>query len=250
LKKNNPHIKTIITAIIFIALFSSCTKENGCDCIKRTGPIVTQKREISGFNQIYVNDNLDVYITQDTVFEVIVEAGKNIRGLISTEVRDGVLYIDNNNRCNWTRSYKEPHNVYIKMPEIKYITSNGTGNIKGLNTFTTSEFDIRTKNSGDIELTVNNSRITSHVFGASDLTLHGYTKEHNCDIGGTAFLKCMDLRTNYTWIHTFTTGLSYVVATDSLWCKIDNIGDLYYFGFGKGKVVDKTISSSGQLYLQ
>lgn len=233
---------------MIVLLFNSCKKENACDCIKRTGPIVTQKREISGFDKIIVYDNIHVFITQYPSFEVTVEAGKNLRGLITTEVSDGTLVIKNKNRCNWTRSYKEPINVYIKMPVIKYITSDGTGTIKSLNTITTNTFDVRTKNSGNIELTVNNEKLISHMHGAGDLILHGYTYEHNCDIGGTAFLRGQDLQTKHTSIHTFTTGLCYVNASNSLLCIIDEIGDVYCYG--NPATIQKTQRGSGQLYLQ
>src|ERR1019366_2832981 len=237
MKKIN-HTNKITAILLVIVLFTTCKKENMCDCIKRTGPILIQQRDISGFDKIFVYDNLNVFITQDSMFEVKVEAGKNIRGLITTEVSDGTLTIKNKNRCNWTRSYDEPFNIYIKMPVIKYITSNGTGNIKSLNIITTDAFDVETQNSGNIELTVNNLKIASHMHGAGDLILHGYTAEHACDIGGTAFLKCQDLQTNYTWVHTFTSGLCYVSANNLLICIIDYVGDIYCSG--NPKTIDKT----------
>lgn len=218
-----------------------------CDCIKGTGTIVTEMRAISGFDSIVVQDNMNVFITQDPTFDVKVEAGKNIVPLITTSVVNGTLTISNNNRCNWTRSYDKPFNVYIKMPVVHCITSNGTGNINGLNAITTSELTVWIKNSGNITLLVNNSKVTTQIYGAGDVTLSGVSTNHYCDIGGTAFLNCKDLQTNYTWVHTFTTGLCYV-TTSNLSCKIDYIGDLYCYG--NPVTVQKTIDNAGQLYLK
>jgi len=237
----------ILYVLLLITLFYACKKENRCDCIKRTGSIITETRVINGFDQVYVEDNLNVFITQDSTFEVKVEAGENIVPLIETSVTDGTLHIRNKNRCNWARSYKKPFNVYIKMPVIKYITSDGTGNIKGLNTITTDAFDVQTKNSGNIELTVNNLKVTSHMHGSGDLTLHGITIEHDCDIGGTAFLQCADLQTTTTWVHTFTTGLCYI-KTSNLSCFIDYIGDVYCYG--NPVIMQEKIKGSGQLFLK
>ncbi len=237
-------ITLLLSAII---LLSACKKENMCDCIKRTGAITTETRAISGFNMVYVEDNLNVFITQDSTFEVKVEAGKNIVPLIETSVSDGTLFIKNNNRCNWTRSYDKPFNVYIKMPVIKYITSDGTGNIQSMNTITTDAFDVQTKNSGNIELTINNSKITSHMHGSGDLTLHGKTTEHACDIGGTAFLKCQDLLTTTTWVHTYTTGICTVTAAH-LTCLIDYIGDVNCYG--NPVVLQDIQTGAGRLYLK
>lgn len=238
----------ITTITIVVALLASCQKENRCDCIKRTGSIITETRAINGFDKLFVEDNLNVFITQGSVFEVKVEAGDNLVPLIKTEVSDGTLFIRNKNRCNWTRSYDKPFNVYVKMPDLKYLTSDGTGKIKSLNTITTPSFDVQIKNSGDIELVVNNSKVTSHIHGSGDLTLHGHTIKHDCDIGGTAFLNCKDLVTNSTYVHTFTTGLCYVNAKDSLDCRIDRIGDVYCYG--SPLKVEKVLKGEGQLFLK
>lgn len=238
----------VILVLLAISLLPSCKKENRCDCIKRTGAIITEIRAINGFDKIYVEDNVKVYITQDSLFEIKVEAGENIVPLIKTQVVDGTLFIRNKNRCNWTRSYDKPINVYVRMPVIKYITSDGTNDIIGLNAITTSEFDIRTKNSGNIKLTVNNSKVVSHMHGAGDLTLTGITGEHACDIGGTAFLRCENLQTDYTWVHTFTTGLCYINTSNLLICKIDNIGDVYCYG--SPTTIEKELKGTGQLYLK
>lgn len=238
----------IYFALFFIAFLAGCKQENMCDCVKSTGNIETTKRWVSNFDKIYVEDNLNVFITQDSTFDVEVEAGKNVGWLIETEVADGTLKIKNKNRCNWVRSYNKPFNVYIKMPAIKYITSNGTGTIKSTNAITTDNFDIQIKSSGNIELTVNNSLITSHIFGYGDLTLSGTTHEHDCDIGGSSFLRCENLHTSKTYIHSFTTGLCYVAAKDLLICNIDLNGDVYCYE--NPASVEKKLTSSGQLYLQ
>ncbi len=237
----------ILAVLLTAYLFTTCKKENMCDCIKRTGAIITETRSIIGFDSVLAEDNLNIFITQDPVFEVKVEAGKNIVPLIKTEVVDGTLIITNNNRCNWTRSYDKPFNVYIKMPLIKYIGSEGTGNIKSLNTITTDVLNVQTKNSGNIELTVSNSNITTYMHGAGDVTLHGTTNQHYVDIGGTAFLNCKDLQTGYTSIHTFTTGLCNITTT-KLACRIDYVGDVYCYG--SPVIVEETLNGTGQLYLK
>lgn len=238
-----------ISLLVFaVLLVASCKKENSCDCFKRTGTIVTVNREISGFDKLFVEDNLNVFITQGPVFDVKIESGENLISLIKTEVTDGTLYIQNKNRCNWTRSYDKPFNVYITMPVLNFLTSDGTGTIRSLNTITTPEFDIQTKNSGDIELVVNNSKITSHMHGSGDLTLHGHTMEHNCDIGGTAFLNCKDLVTDKTYVHSYTTGLCYVTTLGTLDCRIDRIGDVYCYG--DPVIVQEFIQGKGKLYLK
>ena len=244
------NFKPVGTLILIINLlfFTACKKENACDCIKRTGNIIKETRSLTGFDRIVVENNLNVFITQDSVFEVLVEAGENIVPLIKTEIVGGTLFCRNKNRCNWARSYGKPLNIYIKMPFIKYITSNGTGNINSTNTITVDSFDIQTKNSGNITLTVNSKQILSHMHGSGDVTLQGQTIEHACDIGGTGFLYCEALHTSYTYLHTFTLGLCYVNVTDFLICNIDEKGDVYCYG--NPKTIQSSSKSSGKLYIK
>jgi hypothetical protein len=233
---------------VLLIFLSGCKKENMCDCIKRTGKIITEKRMLNGFDMIAAEHNLNVFIIEDSIYEVDVEAGENIVPLIRTEVVNGILFIRNRNRCNWTRSYKKPLNVYVHAPQIRYITSDGTGDIKSLNTLTAEEIHVQIKNSGNVEITVNNRKVFSHMHGSGDVTLHGSTEEHACSIGGTAYIYAADMETSYTYINTFTLGTSYVRARDLLICKMEEKGDTYCYG--NPAVVQKEQLSTGQLYLK
>lgn len=246
---NNNKYKFIYLLIASLLIFiPSCKKENRWDCIKRTGTIITETRSLSGFTKIYVETNVKVFLTQGTAFEIKVEAGENIAPLVATEVIDNTLFIRNNNRCGWARSYDKPMNVYVTMPLISEVTSDGVNDIIGLNAITNPDLQIYMKNSGNIELIVNNIKVGSHMHGAGDLTLKGATGEHACDIGGTGFLHCEELQTDYTWVHTFTTGLCYVKAEDLLICLIDNVGDVLCYG--TPTAVQQNNKGTGRLILK
>ena len=220
-----------------------------CDCIKRTGDIITEVRQVPAFDRIFVEQDVDVFLIEDANTEVKIEAGENIVPLIQTVVEDGILIIRNKNRCNWARSYKKPSNVYIKHPGLKYIHSNGSGNIRSMNTITLDTFDVRIEGSGDIELTVNSSQVVSHIYGVGDLILHGNTYEHACSIGGSSFLYASDLNTNYTWIQSYTIGLSYVKTSGLLIYRIDDQGDVYCSG-NPSTIQQTSNEGAGKLYLQ
>ncbi len=241
-------IKNISFLFFVLLFFNACKKENLCDCFKRTGKIVQEERMITGFSQLLIMDNINAYIVEDSIFNVIVEAGENIVPLIKTEIDGTTLVCTNDNRCNWTRSYDKPMNVYIHMPKIERIESNGTGNIKSLNTITTPFFYIQTKNSGDVEITLNSKELRTAMHGSSDLTLHGTVNNHECDIGGTGYLRAVDLISGYTFVHTYTIGLCYVYAKDILICNIDQKGDVFCYGAPK-QVITK-FTNSGRLYFQ
>jgi hypothetical protein len=231
-----------------IMFLPSCKKENRCDCIKRTGDIITEVRNIKAFDRLQAEQDVNVFITYDSVQEVKVEAGENIVPLIETVVVDGTLFVRNKNKCNWARSYKKPLNVYIRTANLKYIMQNGTGDIKGLNTINKDTLDITIENSGNVELTVNCTQVVSHIFGFGDLTLHGNTYENASSIGGTAYLYCKDLTASYTWIQSYTLGECYVNTTSLLICRFDDKGNIHCYGHPA--TIQQTHYGSGQLYIE
>jgi hypothetical protein len=238
-------IGTIIPLFIF---FSACNKENACDCIKRTGDIIRETRDLTGFTALLIKDNVNVFITQDSVFEVTVEAGENIAPLITTEVVGTTLVCRNKNRCNFTRSYKKPLNIYVHMPVLTEIESTGSGNVKSENTIETPGIYVRTVSSGNTELTLNTPQLTTSMHGSADLTLYGTALSHECDAAGSGFLKAAELHTNYTYLHSSTLGLCYIYVANLLICRLDYKGDI--FCYGNPKTVNTTSSSSGKLYIQ
>src|ERR1017187_937178 len=144
-KSDKLKLLTAYAAFFIAFIFSSCSKENRWDCIKRTGEKTTDTRTLPPFTGIYVNNNIDIFITQGPVQEVKVIAGKNLVSLVKTEVVSGVLKISNENKCNWARSYKKGIiSVYITIPIINVVENDGSGIITGQNTISTNSITIST----------------------------------------------------------------------------------------------------------
>ena len=237
-----------LSILLFAFILTACKKENRCDCIKRTGDIIQETRDISGFTQVQTEENVNVFITQDSVSKVIVEAGENIVPLITTEVVGNTLVCGNRNRCNWTRSYKKPLNIYVHLPKLTLLEAGGTGNVKSTNTIETPALYISATSSGNVDLTIQATQLTTSLHGNADLTLHGYSSHHDCSVLGTAYLLAGELHTDYTYIHIDSLGQSYVNVSDLLICKLDLKGDL--FCYGNPKTVDYQYSNTGRLYLK
>ena len=118
-----------ILLVAALILGASCNKENAWDCVKTTGPIEEEERVIDDFSKIELNQGINLILTQSTTKRLVVQAGKNLHGKITTIVDQGTLVIKNNNRCNWTRSYKKDINIYLNVSQLGTITHNGYGKI-------------------------------------------------------------------------------------------------------------------------
>ena len=241
--------------LFFIAIagliFFSCKKENMCDCVKSSGTHMATYRNVAGFNCIELKDKMDLYITQDSVFEVRVEAGENLQSLIKTELDGETLKVFNNNRCNWVRGYNEKIKVYISAPYFKYLLNSGIGNIESINTITQGLITFRTGSSGDITLSVNTGTIRASAHGNGDIYLSGTTNSLENDYTGTNYLYASDLHVaNYIYLHSVSIGKSYINAPQNglMDIVIDQSGNIYYTG--NPSTINLTKNSTGDLIKQ
>lgn len=203
------------------------------DLFKTTGKIITQKREVTGFNCIYLNDKIDLFLIQDSTFKVEVEAGTNLQSLIRTELDGETLKVHNDNRQNWVRGYKHKVKVYISAPYFKHIDNDGVGTIQSVNTITQNLITIRTSNSGDLKLDVNTNTVLSSAHGNGDIYLTGTTNSIESDFTGTNFLYAKDLKIlNYVYLHDVSIGHAYLTAPENglMDIKIERDGNVYYTG--------------------
>jgi hypothetical protein len=239
---------SFFTLTVFL-FFTSCKKQNECDCFKSRGSEQTDVRIITKpFNTIESFDKIDVYYIQDTTatqLTVSVETGSNLMSNISTDVSDSVLQIKNNNKCNFVRGSHNGITVYITAPHVTYFIQEGVGTMYSQNTITEKNIDYNIRNAGDIHLTVNAGTVTGHLYGAGDCYLSGNSQNHLVNATGECFINAQDLQTSYCFIIYKSTGQAKVNVGGELDASIQYTGDIYYSG--AVSVIHQTITGSGQL---
>ena len=228
MKKNTIIVCLLLTCII---IGYSCGKENRWDCIKRTGKPATDIRMLPPFNKIYVKDNIDLFIIQGKSQEVKIEAGNNLISSIKTQVDSGVLHINNDNRCNWARSYKNGAvKIYITMPSLRFLWHFGSGFVKSEATITCDTLDIWAHQTGNVELTLDANIIYTNMHTTADITLRGKSNILGNWHVGEGYLHCKDLQTNIVWSQSKASGDEYFSVRDNLAATINWIGNIYYSG--------------------
>lgn len=239
-------IKLILAAFVFLNW--GCKKENMCDCVKSTGSIVTQKREVSGFTCVHAEDKIDVYMYQGPVYDVQVEAGEHLQGLIKTELDGETLKVVNHNRCNWVRGYKHVIRVYVTAPYYKYIDHWGVGTMQTPYPISQDTIACKTHSSGDIRLNLNCKAVICSTHGNGDIYLEGVVNELQNDYSGTNSLYAKDLKVNnYIFLHSNSLGSAYINAPDNglMDIKLEASGSVYYSG--NPNTIHLTRSGKGDL---
>ena len=201
------------------------------DMFKGTGKKISEIRALPAFAKIYLKDNVNVIITQGSTQEVKVEAGEKLVPLIRTRVDTGTLFISNDNKCNWARSYKKGTiTVHITMPTLRFIWHYGSGNISCTDTIACDTINILTRETGDVELTLNANVIFNQLHGTSDVTLHGKSPLMGVFHIGEGYLHAEDLQADYLWEYTKASGNDYLKVKYWLYAKIEWAGSIYYRG--------------------
>ncbi|MDD4553891.1 MAG: DUF2807 domain-containing protein [Bacteroidales bacterium] len=242
--EKRPSIKTLfyrlsvrIVLPILLLLFAGCNKEQGV-CLSNTGPIIKQDRNIDSCNQIDIQDHLNLILTDTPPGTITVEGGKNIIGGIKTEVVDGILYLSNENKCNWLRDYGIPINVYVSGEGIWRIVYNSSGNVSTTKTLTYDSLKVEIWGGcGVVDLSVSLVKgMFSLNMGTADLILRGNSDEIYLYAGSYGKFDGISLVTKWAHAVNKSSNDSYIrveSATDPttlLEATILSIGNIYYTG--------------------
>ena len=237
-----------LLCFIFGVLFLvSCNKESAPDYLQTTGEIINVERDVADFTEIEIYHKINLFITQDTINHLRIEAGKNLIPDISTEVKNGKLIIKNTNKFNFLRSYNKEINVFVSCKNLTHLIYNGAGNISSTNTLNNSNFNFDcNKGTGTVELSVkaNEGHFNFHT-GQCDIILHGEIGLNYLYQAGNGYTNAEDLKTGYTFVTNKGTNDLKINVSHVLFAKIYYLGNIYYKG--NPTEVGSEITDKGQL---
>ena len=232
--------------LLLVTFLSSCEKEHLGDCFKSTGPIVTEVRPAGTIRAIDVSHKVDVVVRESSLDGILVEAGENIIGGITTRLENGTLYIDNENKCNWVRSYSNPVRVYVSAPGIRHLVQHGNGDISSDGTLHPDTLSLEIWNSGNIRLQVDCRRLeTQQHVSVGDVTCSGTAASLYVYNAGNGFGYFSGLSTPLAQVDARGTGDTMVRVDSALTYSISGIGNIYLYG---PAAASGSISGGGRLY--
>ena len=236
-------------AFIILLLLIACKKENRWDMIKRTGKEIKEERivaHVKYFN--FGKGKMNFYFTNSPTYKVEVEAGENLIDLIKTFVKGDTLYVTNENKCNWARSYKPQVNIYISTPDLRQVVEYGQGQLKSTNTLTGQFLSFETWSTCDIAIDINCDSLRTHLHNSASVTATGFAKTHYSSMWHNSTFWGDDLITESTEIYNNTTGNFYCHVNSELSAAMVLSGNIIYSGSpsiridnlgGIGKVLKK-----------
>ena len=220
-----------VAGLALLAGLSTCG--HGGDCLKSTGPVVTERRDVAaGLVTVTAYDNVDLRLVQDTATYAEVRAGKNLIGDIELTRQGNSLDITNTSRCNWTRRYDSPREVTLHLPSITNVFLRGQGNGSTVGQFVQDTVFFHNIGSGDYDIDVKARLLFLAQYELGDITVRGSAEELNFTLGGIGrlFAQGIVVRRCYFRMTRDSGGDAHVRASDAVAGTHAGIGTLHYGG--------------------
>ena len=151
---------------ILVLVFFACNSEDANDCFQTSGAIIQETIEVSSFEKILVNRDIELIIKEAPQYSVVVETGVNLIGDVKVEIIENQLVVTDDNTCNYMRDYGITK-IYVEAPNLTEIrtssqyeiSSEGILNYESLTLYSEdfnggSQFPV-----GDFRLTINSEDV-------------------------------------------------------------------------------------------
>jgi hypothetical protein len=180
-------MRLLIPFLFLFILLLSCKKADDRTCFKTAGETATLEVPMSPFNQLSLHEHLICVLIQDSTDKVVIKGGRNLLKNVDLSISEGVLKIQNQNRCSFLRSYKKKVTVEIHFTHLQNISYQGTEPMTNKGSL---KFDWLTFLISDGAGTVNLTFDAQHVFATIG---HGWG---NFNFSGNAHYANLNIRSN------------------------------------------------------
>ncbi len=202
-------ISMIFSSLLII--FSGCNKSNNInepgETIKGSGRLITQERNVRECTGIDLRYTADIYLNQDSVQSIRVEADDNIIENVVTQNQDGILVAGLTNGTYSKVSVK----IYVSLKSIENLSINGAGNIQ-------------------VQNQINCNLLNSIINGAGNIDLQGKCNSFDCSINGAGNINAFEFEAKNCKARIKGTGNCSVYAGESLDAQITGVGNIIYKG--------------------
>ncbi len=211
------------------------------ESVSGNGDVVTEERDVPGFNGLSVAAGIDVYISQGDEEHLKVITDENLQDVIRTEVNDDVLKIYAAKNIRRAESKK----VYVEYENLNMIKVSSAGDVKGENTLNTRDLKIRLSSAGDLVLDVRAKEIDIDISSSGNARLSGKTGLLEADLSSAGDLNAFDLEAEIGDISVSSAGDAKVFITGEASFRSSSAGDIIYKG--NPEIRQIRTSSSGNI---
>ena len=230
-------MKHTIRALTFIVIglaVVSCTKR------EPAGPIVTEYRSISNYDELEVRGDFDIQIDEDFTYDLELTAPKNKMAFIDTYVLGNKLIIaEDDNRIHDSRMTLKLSNQHLNNIQLV-----GSGRIDG-DTIFAQNLDVDLVGSGRIEIPVHTDELNLVISGSGSIETFGLSDEVSSQVTGSGHINTRSVEAVNGTARIEGSGNIRIYASDTLFARITGSGNIQYWG--NPTTLNTNIDGSGQI---
>lgn len=188
-------MKFFIFILIGFVLFG-CKKPEDRACWKFAGDQTSIIVPLDDFDKLFLGPHLKFTLIQDTSNFLEVKGHENLINLVEAKTVEGILRIENKNKCNFLRNYDTKLiEVYIHFKTLSNLEFQGTEPLNSQGMLNLNYFTFLIQDgAGPVNLSLNADIIyTSINHGYGDFTLTGNVKYANFRISSNGFCNTNNL---------------------------------------------------------
>jgi len=221
---NTKNLKVFGLLTIGLLFITAC----GLGTIQGSGDVITESRDVSGFDSVSLSGIGRVIITQGDDESLTIETDDNLMKYITSEVRDGTLELGDTDNARFDPI---PSIVFrVNVNDLNALESVGVGSFE-MEKLNTDQLVISTSGTGDItidELTVTDLVVTAE--GTGDIELAGTVVKQELELKGSGGYEASDLESRTTTVHIEGTTKAKIWVIESLDVVMTGVGEVSYFG--------------------
>jgi len=224
--------------------------------------VENEARSVSDFEEITHTGSFNVYVKQDSIFDLEVEADENLLPYIETYVRGDELIIEPEDHKNLVSD--NPINVFVRLPVLEKIKLTGSGSIE-TDYFNCNEnnlyikltgsgkihfdadadfTDITNTGSGDVEGKLYTDQVNIEITGSGEVELEGEAGESDYLITGSGDIRTFGIKHNNNTSRITGSGNIFLNVDNELDVEITGSGNLFYKGTPD---IKKQITGTGNI---
>jgi hypothetical protein len=237
------HKNLIVIFILTIMIVLLSVATTSCIYIGATvgsGNVVTEERNVSGFDSISISSSMNLIIEQTGSESLKIEAEDNIIPLVKTSVIGKELVI----RLAFGSFISiKPINCYVTVKDLEglKVSSSASANCKEL---TTDKLDINMSSSGRANLVVHANELNANLSSSAVLKISGDAVKQSIKVSSSGNYEAENLLSKECTVRASSSGSATVNVSDLLNVNISSSGQVNYIGKPE---IHQEISSSGSL---
>lgn len=226
---------------IFCALTLTLALASGTACaqnIKGNGKIKTDVRQVSGFNRVVVQGQVELYLTQESNEGVKIESEENLISLFKTSVSDSTLYV-------FVPSVKKALklNVTVAFRDLKQVVLLNEVTLKSEKVSNFDEIEFVCGDASKLNYEFKASKCTLKVLDNGSASLRGYAEHLTIEAHDETEVNAFDLQSDYCTVIGSGYAEISVNAKKKLGVTISGSSNLYYMG--EANIWQRNFTSSG-----